>query len=95
MYRIEIVANKSVEEDIIEALENYIPDMLYTTFPQVFGRGGDDYKMGNTTWPETNFVMFSYIKDEQLEPVKEIIKSVKAKFVNEGIKLFAIKAEEL
>ena len=51
--------------------------------------------MGNTTWPETNFVMISYIEDNQLEIVKNVIKAVKQKFKNEGIKLFAVKAQEL
>ena len=95
MYRIEIISNKSVEEDITEALENYMPGILYTTLPMVYGRGGDDYKMGNATWPETNFVMISYIKDEEIDRIKEIIMSVKEKFKGEGIKLFAVKAEEL
>lgn len=93
MYRIEIIANKSVEDDITDALEHYLPDMHYTLLPTVYGKGGDDYKMGNTTWPETNFLMFSYVEDEHLEKVKEVVKAVKNKFKNEGIKFFAMKLE--
>ena len=42
MYRIEIIANKSVEDDITEALEQYVEGILYTVIPMVYGRGGDD-----------------------------------------------------
>ena len=93
MYRIEIISNKSVEEDIIGALEQYVPGILYTTFPQVFGRGGDDYKLGNSTWPETNFVMVSYVEDSDLEKVKAVIRGVKEKYKSEGVKMFWSQAE--
>ena len=95
MYRIEIISNKSVEDDITETLEKHIPDILYTTVPLVYGKGGNDRKLGTTTWPETNFVMVSYIKDNELPVVKAVIKAVKEKFNGEGIKLFVVKAEEI
>ncbi|MCH5295777.1 MAG: hypothetical protein J1F14_07775 [Treponema sp.] len=95
MYRCEIISNKSVEEDIKEALEQYIPGILYTTIPLAYGRGGNDYKLGTTTWPETNFVLTSYVEDKDLETVRAIIKAVKDKFKSEGIKLFVVRAEEL
>ncbi len=63
MYRIEIISNKSVEEDITQALEQYIPGILYTVIPLAYGRGKSSYKLGTTTWPETNFVLTSYIED--------------------------------
>ena len=95
MYRMEIIANKSVQEDIQETLEQYISGILYTTVPLVYGRGGDDYKLGTSTWPETNFILVTYVEDNQIEIVKACIKAVKKKFKNEGIKLFAVKAEDL
>ena len=95
MYRVEIISNKSVEEDITEALEQYVPGILYTKVPLVYGRGGDDYKLGTTIWPETNFLMVSYIQDDQLEIVKAVIKAVKERFKSEGIKVFAVQSLEL
>ncbi len=95
MYRCEIVSNKSVEDDIKEALEQYIPGILYTTIPLAYGRGGDDYKLGTSTWPETNFVLVTYVEDKDLPMVKAVIKGTKEKFNREGIKLFVVKAEEL
>ena len=94
MQRVEIISNKSVEDDVTQALEEYVPDILYTKFPLVYGRGGSDRKLGNTTWPEKNFVLVSYIEDEDLPKVQAVMKAIKKKFPGEGIKLFAIKAEE-
>ena len=95
MLRIEIMSNKSVEEDITDALEQYIPHILYTKIPLVYGKGGENYKLGTTTWPETNFALISYIEDKDLDMVKAVIKGVKERFGSEGVKLFAVKAEEL
>lgn len=94
MYRVELISNKSVEEDIVEALEHYIPDLQYSSIPLVYGRGGDDRKMGTATWPETNFIMISYIQDQQLETFKKVIAAIKQKFSSEGIKMFVIKSED-
>ena len=93
MYRVEIISNQSVQDDIIEALEEYVPDILYTIVPLVYGRGRENRKLGTTTWPETNFMMISYVEDSQVPVVKAVIKAVKEKFRREGIKLFFIKAE--
>ena len=52
-------------------------------------------KLGNSTWPETNFVLTSYVKDSELDTVKTVIRGIKRKFPGEGIKLFALKALDL
>ena len=94
MTRCEIIANQSVQDEIVSLMEEYIPGVLYTIIPTVMGRGKNSYKMGNGTWPETNFVLISYIEDGQVSAMKAIIKAVKEKFTGEGIKLFLVKAEE-
>jgi hypothetical protein len=94
MYRAEIVANQSVQEDIIELLEQTIPDILYTIIPMVNGRGKKDRKLGTTSWPENNFLLFAYIEDKKIILIKAVIEAVKNRFPNEGIKLFLLKSEE-
>lgn len=93
MYRIEIISNKSVQEEIEMSLEQNVADFYYTTIPLVYGRGGENRKLGTATWPETNFALVSYIEDKDYEMVKKVVSAIKAKFPGEGIKLFAIKAE--
>ena len=39
MYRVEIISNQSVQEDITERLEEEIPSIQYTLIPEVQGRG--------------------------------------------------------
>lgn len=95
MLRIEIIANQSVHDEIIDALEEYIPDILYTVIPLAEGRGKNSYKLGTSSWPETNFVLFSYVKKSRAEKVKAIIKAIKEKFPDEGIKVFFAKAKDL
>lgn len=94
MTRCEIIANQSVQDEIVSLMEEHIPDVLYTIIPTVVGRGKNSYKMGNGTWPETNFILVSYIEDEHIAMMKAIIKAVKERFTSEGIKLFLVKAEE-
>ncbi|MBR1537378.1 MAG: hypothetical protein IJ630_10625 [Treponema sp.] len=94
MTRCEIIANQSVQEEIVSLMEEHIPGVLYTIIQTVVGRGKNSYKMGSSTWPETNFILISYIEDKELSVMKAIIKAVKEKFVGEGIKLFLVKAEE-
>lgn len=95
MIRCEIIANQSVQEEITVLLEEKIPEIRYTTVPLVTGRGKESRKLGNTTWPETNFLLISYIEDENLAVVKGVIRAVKQKFSGEGIKLFCVRAEEI
>ena len=94
LYRAEIISNQSVEEDIIERLEEAIPSIEYTVIPEIHGRGLRSKKLGDTVWPEMNFVLFSYVEKEDALKVKEVVKAVKNRFPNEGISLFLTKAEE-
>lgn len=93
MFRVEIISNKSVQEEIELALEKYVSDFYYTVIPLVYGRGGRDRKLGTAIWPETNFALVSYIEDSEYENVKKVIDAVKNKFPDEGIKLFCVRAE--
>ncbi|MBQ9626035.1 MAG: hypothetical protein IJR40_02560, partial [Treponema sp.] len=83
MYRVEIIANQSVQDDIIETLEENIPGFLYTLSPLVHGRGKAGYKLGTSSWPEVNFALFAYIEKKDAGKVKAIIKAVKKQFPDE------------
>lgn len=94
MTRCEIIANQSVQDEIVSLMEEHIPGVLYTIIPTVVGRGKKSYKMGTSTWPETNFILVSYVEDENVEVMKAIIRAVKERFSGEGIKLFLVRASE-
>ncbi len=89
-YRIEIIANQSVQEDITELLEQEIPGIQYTVIPTVQGRGAHSKKLGSTTWPEQNFVLFAYLSRNDAKKAKAVISAVKQKFASEGISFFCV-----
>ena len=90
MIRIEIIANQSVEEEIIKNLEAVMPDFCYSLLPLIYGRGKESYKLGTTTWPETNFILLAYCDDKKEDDIKTVIEYEKKKFPNEGIKIFVL-----
>ena len=94
MFRAEIISNQSVQEDIIERLEKEIPSIEYTVIPELHGRGIRTKKLGDTIWPEMNFVLFTYIDDDNAQKIKEVVADVKKRFPKEGISLFFTKAED-
>jgi hypothetical protein len=56
MKRVEIIANRSVQEDILDVLEPRIPGFTYTLIPVVHGRGKNNYRLAslNRTRQERN-----------------------------------------
>ena len=94
-YRIEIISNQSVQEDIIELLEQEISEIEYTVIPVVHGKGIKAKKLGTTTWPEQNFVLFAYVSRENALKIKAIVNAVKDKFPDEGISFFCSEEVEL
>jgi len=88
MKRMELIANRSVENEIIEALEGSVADLFYTLLPQIYGRGKTKYRLGTATWPETNFLLISYLDNEDAVKAEAAIRGVKERFPREGIKVF-------
>lgn len=95
MIRVEIIANQSVEDDIIEKLENELPELEYTILPGVHGKGKSSHKLGNNVWPEENFLLYTYTEDLNGAKIKELVEAVKTRFPREGISVFAVPAVEL
>ena len=94
-YRAEIISNQSIQDDVVELLEQEIPEIQYTIIPDVHGKGMHSKKLGDTTWPEQNFCLFAYVSLEDAKKIKAIIKAVKAKFANEGISLYFTQVVEI
>jgi hypothetical protein len=93
MKRMELMANKSVEEEIISALEAGIHNFYYTLLPMVHGRGKTQYRLNTPTWPETNFLLTSYLNHQDTETAKAVIAEIKNRFPKEGIKVFFVNGD--
>lgn len=90
MIRAEIFANQSTQEYMINNLVAAMPDFYYSVIPLVTGRGGESYKLGTTTWPETNVAIIAYCEDSCEAKIRTVVDYAKEKFPDEGIKLFVL-----
>ena len=90
MKRIEIIANHSVEENIIEALVREGAGKYYTKYPSIFGVGSTGPRMGDAVWPEENFAIVIWCEEDEARLIERAVAAVKEKFPNEGIKLFGL-----
>jgi hypothetical protein len=92
--RVEIIANQSVQEDILEAIQKEQPGVCYTKIPSVHGIGSSDPRLGDSIWPEENFLLIIYCEERQAERIAGAVAGVKSRFEGEGIKVFAIRQTE-
>ena len=92
MIRVEIIANRSVEENIIETLAKHGVGKHYTMIPSVLGVGACGPRMGTAVWPEENFALIIWCEEEEARGIQKAIVKVKEKFPGEGIKLFGIES---
>jgi hypothetical protein len=90
MIRAEIIANHSVEENILEALAKENAGKYYTRYPGVYGAGRQGPRMGDAIWPEENFVLVIWCDEHEAAAIERAVKAVKQQFPNEGIKLFGL-----
>jgi len=93
MKRLEIVANRSVREEVVTTLEAAVPGLTYTLVPVAHGRGGEDWRLGTTVWPEENFVLFTYQDDDVVDRLRALLAGLKARYPREGMKWWSIRSE--
>jgi hypothetical protein len=90
MIRVEIIANHSVEENIMEALASANVGKYYTKYPNVFGVGSTGPRMGDAIWPEENFALVIWCEEEEARSIAQAAAAVKERFPDEGIKVFGL-----
>lgn len=95
MIRVEVIGNRSVQEDFFDRLAEREVGQHHTLFPEVQGVGNSGPRQGDHVWPEENFVFFAYVEREEAAAIKEIVSELKEVFAGEGIKFFATEATEI
>ena len=88
MKRIEIIANRSIQDDMFDAFDRAGIVKHYTLIPQVMGVGKQGPRRGDHIWPEENFCLVIYCETAEAEDIKQVIVTLKTVFTAEGIKLF-------
>ena len=90
MKRIEIIANNSVEEDLLRELTLSINNFMFTKINGVHGIGKTEPKMGSSVWPEENFILIVYCNNEQEKAIRNAIQKTKKIHTLDGIKYFVM-----
>jgi hypothetical protein len=90
MIRIEIVANHSVEENILEAFSREGVGKFYTKYPNVFGVGNSGPRMGDAVWPEENLALVVWCEEDEAQGIARAVDAVKKQFPDEGIRVFGL-----
>ncbi len=93
MKKLEIIANKSVEEDLFDRFERRGLKPRYTEIPVVYGEGRTNPKKGDGIWPEENFLLIIYTEDDMAEKIISVVRDLKIDFPDEGIKIFEIEVQ--
>jgi hypothetical protein len=93
MIRIEIIANYSVEENILSALQDEGVGKYYTKYTGVLGVGASGPRMGDAIWPEENFSLVIWCEEDEGRIISRAVDRVKEHFPGEGIKLFGLPPE--
>ncbi|HEQ72432.1 MAG TPA: hypothetical protein ENN69_08075 [Spirochaetia bacterium] len=95
MIRIEIFGNRAVEEDLFDLLNKHRAAPHFTLIPEVQGTGTSGPRKGDAVWPEENFVLVVYCEKKEADAIKNAVHELKERFPDEGVKLFAVKAEKI
>ncbi|MDR2602159.1 MAG: hypothetical protein LBC53_06880 [Spirochaetaceae bacterium] len=90
MIRLEIIANNSVEENILDEFKSSGVAKHYTKIPNIHGVGSSGSRLGDPIWPEENFSFVIWCEEEEAALIKEAVKRVKSSFPNEGVKVFSL-----
>ncbi|MDR0402212.1 MAG: hypothetical protein LBH35_01330 [Treponema sp.] len=90
MLRIEVIANHSVEENILEAMKDEGVGKRYTFYPNVLGTGNSGPRMGDAVWPEENFALVVWCEEEEARGIERAVARVKEQFPDEGVKIFGL-----
>ena len=90
MLRIEIVANHSVEENLLEAFARENVGKYYTKYPNVYGVGSTGPRMGDAIWPEVNFSLVIWCEEDEARGIERAVAHVKEHFPDEGVKIFGL-----
>ena len=94
MIRLEIFANHSVEENILEALKYEGVGKHFTKYPNIYGVGSKGPRMGDAVWPEENFALVIWCEEEEALGIERAVAGVKKQFPDEGIKVYGLPPHE-
>ena len=95
MMRVEIIGNRSIQEDLLDFLDKHQAGKYRTIIPEVHGKGSSGPRKGDHIWPEENFIMIIFCELKQAKQIRKAVDELKEYFPDEGIKMFATKVDKV
>lgn len=86
MKRMDIIANQSIEENVIEELAAVGHGDEFTYMHPVYGRGKNGRREGSPVWPETNVMFVVYLEEDTARALAKRIHELASRYPNEGIR---------
>jgi hypothetical protein len=95
MKRLEVICSRAIHDDLFDLFRKHETGRHFSMVPTVFGSGSSEPKKGDPVWPEENFILILYCDEDEAGRVLAAVRELKSFFPDEGVKLFAVDAEEL
>jgi len=92
MKRMELIADRTIENEIINTLRDNINGFYYSLLPQIPGNEKPDYSSKKGIWTNLHFLLISFLEDDEAYKAKIIINDFIQQFPNEKIKLYLMDA---
>lgn len=93
MKRVEIIASRSVAQDLLDAPDAAYGAIPFTLIPDVQGRGRQGIRRGDAVWPELNVYLMTFCEDDRAAELSSAVRELKTRFPREGIKIFVSSAD--
>jgi len=92
MIRVDIIANQSIEENVIDELTTLGHGESFSYIHPVYGRGTNGRREGSAVWPETNVMFVVFLDDGTADALAERIRTLRRQFPKEGIRCWVSEA---
>lgn len=90
--RVEIIANRAIEEDVIEVLETVGYGETFTVVNPVYGRGTSGWREASSVWPETNVIIIVYLDRSGADRLTSALVELKKNFPREGLRCWEVES---
>jgi len=89
MVRVEIIGNQILLQELLDVIEEKLPQQWYTVLPVLFAKGKKGKANGDGVWMETNFVCLMFVKKiEDVSALQSICTAIKKHNTKNSLTIF-------
>jgi len=93
--RLELIANRAVEDDLYDLFKKQELNPYFTRLGEVQGFGNSGARKGDHIFPEENFLLIFYCDEQTAQSITDSVLELKRIFPAEGIVLFRSVADRV